>query len=216
MMREHIDLTTVISDSDDSGVLNRTPRRGRQSQPRSQPSSRARKLASSPPPDRQVPSSTQDDHTSIRAATPIRSVKGSASKSASQDGKMPSLPVRSTGTSRSGPDVTPSSAHHHPPLSHRTPKNQTPKKSEWTTEKVEESLRSFSDEIGTDGAKLTACLIQMAWKREAPERRFLSKKDWFADMKRAPVEGTGKLSDTMRIRHKVCLRVTQRLGSSKS
>lgn len=49
----------------------------------------------------------------------------------------------------------------------------------------------------------------MSWKKDAPERRFISKKDWFADMKRAPVEGAGKSGDTMRIRTKVCSTVNR-------
>ncbi|KAI0149890.1 hypothetical protein F4776DRAFT_184808 [Hypoxylon sp. NC0597] len=205
MTRDHIDLTMIVSDSDDSHALDSTPQRGRQSQSqsRSQPGSRTRKLASPPAPDRQTAASIREDSTSIHAATPTRSAKGPASKITPQDGKMAPLSVRSTSSSKNAPDVTPSSAHHHTPSSHRTPKHHTPKKHEWTTDKIEETLRSFSDEIGTDGANLTARLIYIAWRKEAPVQRFTSKKDWFADMKRTPVEAGGKSSDTMKIRTKV-------------
>lgn len=204
-----IDLTTVVSDSDDSNILDHTPRKSKQSQsqPQSQPGSRTRKLVSSPIQDQQAASaaSVQEDRTSIHAATPIRPRKGSASISASQDGKMASLPVRQAGSSGNLPDVSPSSSHYHPPVAHRTPKTSTPRKHEWNADKVEEALRGFANEIGTDGARLTARLIHMAWKKEAPVQQFASKKDWFADIKRTPIEGAGKSADTMRIKTKVCL-----------
>lgn len=183
--------------------MDRTPRRSKLTPTQSQLGSGTRKPIITQSLERQVASSTQDDSTSIHAATPARSSKGSASKPASHDGKMASLPSRPS-ASRHGFDTTPSSNHHHPPISHRTPKTHTPKKFDWTIDKLEEALRSFSTEIGTDGAKLTARLVRMSWKKDAPERRFISKKDWFADMKRTPVEGVGKSADTMRIRTKVC------------
>lgn len=210
MSRDHIDLTTVSdSDNADADLTLRTPRRGRQSQSQSQsqsqPGSRTRKLASPSLPDRQSATSLplREGSTSIHATTPSQSAKKSASKSASLDGKMASLPPKPAGSINNEQDATPSSTHHHSPSVHRTPKTQTPRKVDWTTDKLEQALRELSDEIGTEGAKLTARLIHMAWKKEAPKQQFPSKKDWFADMKRIPVETATKSSDTMRIRTKV-------------
>lgn len=209
MANDHIDLTMVVSDSEESHALDNTPRKSSQPQPQSQPQSQSQSQSHPQPGSRtstdQRAVSLQGESSLVRSSTPPRQVKASSIKPTSQDEKMAPQPARSTASSRNAPDATPPSSHHHTSSIHRTPKHHTPRKFEWTTDKVEETLRKFSEEIGTDGAKLTDRLIHMAWKKEAPVQQFTSKKDWFADMKRTPVEASSKSSETIRIKTKVCL-----------
>lgn len=142
MDRVPIDLTAVVSDSDDYNASEVTLQEGQSqshllselsqlSQFESQLGAHPRNPTSPHLPDRspgqQEPSSMEEHSISIRAATPPMPAKGSASKHGNQDGKTASLPVRSSGSSRNGLDATPSSSQRHPPGSHRTPKIQTPK-----------------------------------------------------------------------------------------
>ncbi|KAH9892994.1 hypothetical protein F4778DRAFT_749131 [Xylariomycetidae sp. FL2044] len=214
MARDHIDLTTTVSDSDDGEPVTRTPKKRPQShshshsqshsQSQSQPGSRTRRLASPAPLSRNGTSPTQGDAGSIHAATPPRIGKGSAQKPLPYDtrGVSTTMPLRSVGASKNGAsDMSPPSTDH-PSLVQRTPKHQTPRKGEWTTEKVEATLAKFAQEIGTDSARLTSRLIHQSWKNDAPKQQFISNKDWFADIKRTPVDAVPKSSDTMRIKLK--------------
>ncbi|KAI5920726.1 hypothetical protein F4810DRAFT_681768 [Camillea tinctor] len=203
--REEIDLTAAMSELDglDERVpIVQTPHQPKQSQPPSQPGSRSRKPLSPAPFSPQPPAPSLDDSETIHAATPLNPNRGSAQKASSLDSKPdPPLSFRPSHTPKQNQDVTPPSIFHQPVI-HKTPKYQTPRKVEWTTEKIEESLRSFSREIGTIAAKLAVRLIHDAWKKEAPEPRFVSKKDWFEGMKREPVEAGTKTPDAMRIKTK--------------
>ncbi|KAI1433852.1 hypothetical protein GGR50DRAFT_695702 [Xylaria sp. CBS 124048] len=84
----------------------------------------------------------------------------------------------------------------------RSPGHQTPKKVEVTVANLTESLRDFEREIGVNHAKLAVRLIHDAWKRDSPEPRFISKKDWFAGMKLEPVGSSSKPSESIRIKTK--------------
>ncbi|CAJ2500088.1 Uu.00g029410.m01.CDS01 [Anthostomella pinea] len=184
MAREEMDLTSVKSDSDDPGPVAKAPLPHRQSQPRPQPAPS--------PSNRPLSASARGHSVSVNAATPPKPGRASAQRFTSYDGKAASYQPRSS----AGP------SHSQDAISYRTPKNQTPKRLDWATDKVEESLRGFSREIGTVAASLTARLLHKSWKRDAPEPRFVSKKDWFAGVKLEPVEGGTKSSDTMRIKTK--------------
>jgi hypothetical protein len=115
------------------------------------------------------------------------------------------LPVRtSVGTARySQSAVSPphSSQQQRSATAHRTPKNYTPKKVDWTTDKIEQSLRKFALDIGTDAAKVSSRLTRIGWKRMAPEPKSITKKNWFTDMKHNPADGSKE--GTMKIKTKV-------------
>ncbi|KAH6657786.1 hypothetical protein BKA67DRAFT_656028 [Truncatella angustata] len=81
-----------------------------------------------------------------------------------------------------------------------TPAQQTPRKIDWTVEKIEVALRNFSHDIGHDAAKVTTRLLQSTWKTMAPTPLTYSKKNWFVGMKRTPVEaGNGALK--LKVKH---------------
>ncbi|KAI0015406.1 hypothetical protein F4780DRAFT_87539 [Xylariomycetidae sp. FL0641] len=150
------------------------------------------------------PRSANATSASIYASTSPR-----ASRASGHDTKHSSQSFRSSITAtRPGPDRTPQSTSHHT-VHYKSPKIQTPKDTDWTAEKIEAELRRYSEEIGQNHAKLTVRLIHDAWKKQAPERHFVSTKDWFASMKREPIEGGTKSADTMRIK-------TKQLGQGKS
>lgn len=228
MMKEHIDLTT-ISDSDSDVVITRTPRQHGQPpsrpQSQSQPAgSRHHKPISPPALNRQPVESLQNDASSITAAPISRGLKEFVMNqeiARTAAARNSSISVKPLFKPTHNPHHSPHHNSLHNPLhnpqsstppsakkqvdGHKTPKTQTPRKADWTVEILEERLRKFAQDIGTDTAKLTASLIQSSWKRKSPQRRFISKKDCFAGIRLMPFEGTGKSSDTMRIKTKVCL-----------
>lgn len=85
----------------------------------------------------------------------------------------------------------------------RTPVASTPYRTDWDTKQFENALLEFSTEIGRDAARLTAHSIHSAWKQQAPQHRFVSKRNWFDGVFRRPV--TNKAADTMMLRTKVCV-----------
>lgn len=93
---------------------------------------------------------------------------------------------------------------------HRTPKHQTPKKPDWTAEKIEQALRDFTREMDKDSARNAAHSIYDAWKKMAPKPVAYSKKNWFSDMKRVPDEA-GK--GTLKLKLKACPRSRAPKGS---
>lgn len=196
-----IDLT--MSDSEDSAPV-RTP--VRQGQIQAQAVSRPQKPISPPALSRQPAEASQSNTSSITAAPSSRGQKVAAEENNKYvAGRNSSIAVKPLFKSSHNPQSsTPPSAKKQQAGEHRTPKNQTPKKGEWTVEKLEEKLRRFAEDIGADTAKLTASLVQTSWKHKHPQRRFISKTDCFANMRLKPAEATAKSSDTMRIKTKVC------------
>ncbi|KAH6653378.1 hypothetical protein BKA67DRAFT_518723 [Truncatella angustata] len=90
---------------------------------------------------------------------------------------------------------------------HSTPTQQTPRKIVWTVEKIEDTLREFSYDIGEGAAKVTTHLLQNTWKKMAPAPETYSKKNWFVGMKRTPVEaGSGALKLTLKVRWNQAIR----------
>ncbi|KAI0126558.1 hypothetical protein BJ170DRAFT_684143 [Xylariales sp. AK1849] len=195
MSAEHIDLTTIMSDeSDNVDNVRQTPNPNRQgpSQPHSQPGSRPRRPISPPALGRQATASMQGDPAPVATASPSRGNRGSAQRSAKDEVKMPALALRTTGNGpKNSQGITsPSQGTQQHASTQRTPKNYTPKKVEWNTDKVEQSLRKLALGIGTNGASLSARLLHLSWKKCVAEPRSLAKKNWFADMKRTPAEGS--------------------------
>ncbi|KAH8682420.1 hypothetical protein BX600DRAFT_44035 [Xylariales sp. PMI_506] len=203
MAPEAFDLTAHLSDdSDDIEPVHRTPRRHGQSQPQSHPGSRSRRLISPPAlsASRQVTASAQVESAPMVAASPSRGNRGSAQKPPKGDERPAGSPGRLPGSAvKNSQSVTsPVQNTQHQHAVSRTPKNQTPKKVEWSSERIEQSLRKFSADIGIDGAKLSARLLNDSWQKTAaqPDRKV---KNWFADMGRTPIEG-GR--GALKIKHK--------------
>lgn len=204
MKEQHIDLT--ISDSDSDVVITRTPRQPLP-QFQSQPGSRHRKPISPPALNRQPTDSLQNNESITISSSMSRGMKAYLEDNAKATAKNSSISVKPLFKSAHNPhpqSATPPSAKKQVD-GHKTPKTQTPKKTEWTVEKLEEKLRKFAQDIGLDTAKLTASLIQSSWKRKNPQRHFISKNDCFAGIRLMPSDASGKPSDTMRIKTKVCL-----------
>ncbi|TPX15524.1 uncharacterized protein E0L32_004504 [Thyridium curvatum] len=94
-----------------------------------------------------------------------------------------------------------------PPQSHttraqQTPKNQTPRKAEWTTAKIESSLRTFSAELGRDHAKLLRYTLESTFKQKPAGRKHLSSKDDLAGLKPEPANEATPRDKIMRIKPK--------------
>lgn len=206
---------SISSDSDDSDAIHCTPRRRRQSVVQSNSRSRTRRPISPPPLSRQATGSQDEQRPLPAAAATPRSNRGSFQKTGSgleslkDDGRRPSVHVRPGSSTRT--NITQTSSFAQDQQEFRTPKNQTPKKGDWTVEKIEQALREFEDDISRDGARLAARHIHTAWKRGAPEYRFISKKNWLADLKQPPAEGpkpgSKKDPELMKIKTKVGRRV---------
>lgn len=147
-------------------------------------------------PTRQSSGIAQTEPTSLPTSTPSRASQGPSQK---PHGHRSSGAPKSTASPNgaNSPSANPQSA------SQRTPRIQTPKKSEVNPEKLKSLLLDFSLEIGVNHAKLTARLIHDAWEKDAPQQLLVSKKDWFAGLKLEPVGPGNKSSEAMRIKTKV-------------
>lgn len=73
----------------------------------------------------------------------------------------------------------------------RTPKTYTPKKMDWTTDKLEEQLQALARDLENDIARLTTRQLHMAWKKEAPQPLHVSKVNWFSQLTPKPKVATG-------------------------
>ena len=187
-LKDPIDLT--LSDTDNSDlIITRTPHR---SQPQSQPSSRSHKPISPPAVNHLAADPLQSNGTSITATPALSTAPSQASPSRpmkqhtqeSPSSKVTSISVKPlVKISHDAPQsATPPSAKKHADH-HKTPKNQTPKKVEWSVQKIEEKLQTFALDIGQDAARLTSYLVDKSWKSKTGERRFISKKDHFAGIR---------------------------------
>ncbi|KAK8072378.1 hypothetical protein PG996_005726 [Apiospora saccharicola] len=181
-IQDSIDLTTLSStdESEMVGVPSRTTPR-KQTQPFSQPGSRNRKPGTPSAPPAHVPA---------EGASPLRSNRASAQK-VKEETTSNALPLRTGVAGNFGhPAMSPPNQQSHQHASHRTPKAHTPKKAEWTIEKLEKQLRQFKKEIEDDGARLTARQIHLAWKKGAPSHPDIAKKNWFSELKSKPMEAS--------------------------
>ncbi|KAI1172487.1 hypothetical protein F4777DRAFT_561471 [Nemania sp. FL0916] len=191
MARAGISPSVVISDSEPDDVISPT-------------AFRSRKIIDSTTPTRLSSGTGQTELTSIPASTPSRTSQGPPSRSAAQDargGTMSSYWSAGTAKSAALHDDAKSPLNHQQFSSQRTPRIQTPKKSEVTSAKIEASLQEFAQEIRVNHAKLTGRVLYDNWKRNAPERKLISKKDWFAGVKLDPLI-PGIKSEGMRIKTK--------------
>ncbi|KAK8008677.1 hypothetical protein PG991_011228 [Apiospora marii] len=187
-VQDSIDLTTLSStdESEKVGVASRTTPRKQTSQPFSQPGSRNRKPGTPSAPTAHVPAETALPTT----ASPLRSNRASTQK-VKEETTSNSLPLRAGVAGQFGhPAMSPPNQQIHQHASHRTPKAHTPKKAEWTIEKLEKQLRQFKNEIEDDGARLTARQIHLAWKKGAPSHPDIAKKNWFSELKSKPMEAS--------------------------
>ncbi|KAK7962371.1 uncharacterized protein PG986_003196 [Apiospora aurea] len=185
--QDSVDLTTLSStdESEMIGVPARTPRK-QTSQPFSQPGSRSRKPGTPSAPPAQLPAEAAPG--SPTTASPLRGNRASAQK-AKEETAPNQLPLRTGVAGKSAhPAMSPPSPQTHQHASHRTPKAHTPKKAEWTIEKLEKQLRQFKKEIEDDGARLTARQIHLAWKKGAPSQPDIAKKNWFSELKSKAME----------------------------
>ena len=206
--------TNVKTFSPQGGPKSRTPqtRQRSHSQSRSQPQtrsqppshsrSRSRRSISPPPLSRQPTTRTGSvEREPALGDTPSRRSKGSTQNTPKEFRKQQALPSSRTVTSPKMASVsTPLSSHQ---FSGNRFKHQTPKKVDWTVEKLEESLRGFEKGIGRDHARLCRYVIEDATRR-APTRQHLSNTNHFAKMQpMIPVEGMKPGPDTMKIKVKV-------------
>lgn len=84
------------------------------------------------------------------------------------------------------------------------PGNQhVPPRMEWTTDKIEESLRALSGDVGIQNARQTYRLLLSAWKAAPTKTSHVSKKNWFADMK--PMSPVEPGNDTLKMKLKASL-----------
>lgn len=84
-----------------------------------------------------------------------------------------------------------------------TPQAQTPKAAEWTTTKIETTLRSLSKNVLTDHAKLLHYTLEDISSQRPRSRQHLSSIDDLGDMKASPVEPAAGIQDVMKIKAKV-------------
>ncbi|ORY54543.1 uncharacterized protein BCR38DRAFT_147500 [Pseudomassariella vexata] len=213
-----IEFITIPSD-DESGdadgsahhtspKLPKSQKQHRQSQPSPAQSASQQAPPQQPPRARQPispPALTRQASTTapspMPAGSPSRSSRFSAQKPTTKEETLPAvLPARPGSAVKTVHPVTsPSQLSQQHPI-HRTPKHGTPKKMDWSTDKIKERLLKYWLNIGKDGAKLTARQIQMAWKKDASQAEFVSKRNWFTEMKLAPTEG-GKETIKIKTKH---------------
>jgi hypothetical protein len=197
MEPETIDLTGIISDdSDVAQPIEGTLQIPTQALPYFQSGSHSRRLVS---------------HSASAAASAERNPMSTNSAEGSNPGarQKPAHGTKSTtGTTKTATGAssrvslgftspTQSSSH----STQRQFKHQTPRKTDWTTDKIEEALRVFSNEVGTYGARNSSRLLYSSWKKAPTGDPNYSKKNWFADMKRAPMDaGRGTLKLKLKVR----------------
>ncbi|KAK5658762.1 hypothetical protein OQA88_1573 [Cercophora sp. LCS_1] len=71
---------------------------------------------------------------------------------------------------------------HHQPLQQHTPKTQTPRKMDWSVDKIALTLTSFVEDVERDHTRLVEYLLEDT-ESKAPGKRHLSPVDHFAGMK---------------------------------
>lgn len=191
---------TMSSDSNAPRHVPWTPQKSRPDQQAQRPGPHARRPISPPALSRPVSSSGQRGNIPMHPAPASR---GQLSGHEPGEDIRPSPMAAGTNadTAARKPQSVTSPAQDPSRLTHGTPKHQTPRKSDWTTDKMEDALRIFAQEMGKNNARNSAHSIHDAWKKMAPEPVPYSKKNWFAEMKRVPTEpGKG----TLKLKLKVC------------
>lgn len=186
-----------------------------QSQLQAQPAPQSRNPISPPPRSQPQNDTFRGEGNSINAAPSVLAVPPQASPSRpirEPNQETPRNPTKANPTPVKPPllksthdppqSVTPPSAKKHV-NHHKTPKSQTPKKVEWSVEKIEEKLRVFAQDIGADSAALTSYLVDTAWKSKSSERRFITKKDHFAGIRLTPAEPSAKPPEVLKMKTKV-------------
>ncbi|KAH8193906.1 hypothetical protein TruAng_011927 [Truncatella angustata] len=181
---DFIDLCT--SDESDQGL------RARRALQESQPGPRIQRLRSSPALTRQALSKNFPVTTVVPTKSDSRNdqkVRGEATLTSTN-------PIHRASVKDSHGVGSPAG---NPGNFHSTPTQQTPRKVVWTVEKIEDTLREFSYDIGEGAAKVTTHLLQNTWKKMAPAPETYSKKNWFVGMRRTPFEaGSGALKLTLK------------------
>ena len=90
----------------------------------------------------------------------------------------------------------------------QTPKTLTPKKTDWTIEKIANQLATFVSEVEKVHAKVVHYTLQETFK-SAPRPRHLSSIDDFADMPSIAVEPENSTETTMSVKFKVSAGLTR-------
>lgn len=85
---------------------------------------------------------------------------------------------------------------------YQTPKTTTPKKSDWSVDKIASELESYATEVPKVHARVVHYTLQEIFKK-APKPRHLSSIDDFADMPSVAVEPGESTSNTMSVKFKV-------------
>jgi len=127
----------------------------------------------------------------VRSRTPpLRSIDTAPSTN-NVNGTTPNPPRPDEGAESSGMKSRPSASHATLPLrsspagplaTQSTPKGVTPRKTEWTVEKIAERLRHLTKDLDYQHRVMTYRVLQ-ANKRQVQERRQLKGDDLFADVK---------------------------------
>lgn len=139
-----------------------------------------------------------------------RSPKGATpTKSSAQHDRTPSKSARFTrppvredhSSGGTGPNAALQTSAH-PSKGYQTPKTLTPKKVDWTVDKIASQLATFASEVDKVHARLVHYTLQETFKR-APRPRHLSSIDDFADMPSTAVESEKATGSTMAVKFKV-------------
>lgn len=161
----------------------------------------SRRPISPPALNRAVSGFTQEEPALMPVMSPLKSNCGSAQNPPRDETKPTSLPLRTGSTVKMGQSISSASQQTqqlHP--IHRTPKTHTPKKVDWTTDKLVLTLRKMSSQIEKDAAKLAIRLVYVSWKKDAPKPLNLSRKNWFASMEKIAQQG-GKGAMKIKVKH---------------
>lgn len=194
-----------MSESGDVDMNPRTPRKHQQYQSYSQPLDLAHQPISPPVINRQRQASqasaptftapaTQDPSARMPAASPPRGSRGPAQKPRDEL-SSDALPMRAGGPVNTGSSTTSPSQQ----PAQRTPKAHTPKKADWTTDKLEEQLQALARDLENDTARLTTRQLRMAWKKEAPQPLHVSKVNWFSQLIPKPKVATGGMKFKIKV-----------------
>lgn len=165
-----------------------------------------------PPNQTQLPNAGAHGSPSSLRRTPYGTTP---TKSSAQHDGTPSKSARFSPQSRREVHASSSAAANaslqppaHPSNGYNTPKTQTPKKLDWTVDKIAGQLATYAAEVEKVHARVVHYTLQEIFKK-APQPRHLSAIDDFADMPCIAVDSDksdksgGTTADTMAVKFKV-------------
>ncbi|KAK1764832.1 hypothetical protein QBC33DRAFT_456464 [Phialemonium atrogriseum] len=137
---------------------------------------------------------------SPKGATPMKS-SAQHDRTPSKSARFTRPPVREDHSSGGTVPNAALQTSAHPSKGYQTPKTLTPKKMDWTVDKIASQLATFASQVDKVHARLVHYTLQETFKR-APRPRHLSSIDDFADMPSTAVESEKSNGSTMAVKFK--------------